>query len=138
MGTLASYHQEQACPRVWEKKISILQLLWRIKAPVISFSSGRYVIGVQVDYNVVHLRTSLVQLFVLLLQIFEKVVQIIELKRFGGAPNGYPFAPLDMCPLESRGRTSGGPRILTLGIQNCTWCEFFLFWQPKVHINIFM
>jgi hypothetical protein len=42
----------------------------------------------------VHLRTSLVQLFVLLLQNFEKVVQMIELKRFGGAPNGYPFAPL--------------------------------------------
>jgi hypothetical protein len=34
-----------------------------------------------------------VQLFVLL-QNFEKVVQMIELKRFGGAPNGYPFAPL--------------------------------------------
>jgi hypothetical protein len=50
---------------------------------------------VQVDYNVVYLRTSLVQLFVLLLQNFEKVVQMIELKRFGGAPNGYPFAPLD-------------------------------------------
>jgi hypothetical protein len=50
-------------------------------------------LGVQVDYNVVHLRTSLVQLFVLL-QNFEKVVQMIELKRFGGAPNGYPFAPL--------------------------------------------
>jgi hypothetical protein len=49
---------------------------------------------VQVDYNVVHLRTSLGQLFVLLLQNFEKVVQMIELKRFGGAPNGYPFAPL--------------------------------------------
>jgi hypothetical protein len=49
---------------------------------------------VQVDYNVVHLRTSLVQLFVLLLQNFEKLVQMIELKRFGGAPNGYPFAPL--------------------------------------------
>jgi hypothetical protein len=49
---------------------------------------------VQVDYNVVHLRTSLVQLFVLLLQNFEKVVQMIKLKRFGGAPNGYPLAPL--------------------------------------------
>jgi hypothetical protein len=36
-----------------------------------------------------------VQLFVLLLQNFEKVVQMIELKRFGGAPNGYPFAPLE-------------------------------------------
>jgi hypothetical protein len=44
---------------------------------------------VQIDYNVVHLQTSLVQLFVLLLQ-----VQIIELRRFGGAPNGYPFAVL--------------------------------------------
>jgi hypothetical protein len=51
------------------------------------------ILGVQVDYNVVHLRTSLVQLFVLL-QNFEKVVQMIELKMFGGAPNGYPFAPL--------------------------------------------
>jgi hypothetical protein len=39
-------------------------------------------LGVQIDYNVVHLRTSLVQLFVLLLQIFEKVVQIIELRGF--------------------------------------------------------
>jgi hypothetical protein len=48
----------------------------------------------QVDYNVVHLRTSLVQLFVLLLQNFEKVLQMIELKRFGGVPNGYPFAAL--------------------------------------------
>jgi hypothetical protein len=52
-------------------------------------------LGVQVDYNVVHLRTSLVQLFVLLLQNFEKLVQMIELKRFGGAPNGYPFTPLN-------------------------------------------
>jgi hypothetical protein len=53
-------------------------------------------LGVQVDYNVVHLQTSLVQLFALLLQNFEKVVQMIELKRFGGAPNGYPFAPLNL------------------------------------------
>jgi hypothetical protein len=44
---------------------------------------------VQIDYDVVHLRTSLVQLFV-----FEEVVQIIELKRFGGAPKRYPFAAL--------------------------------------------
>jgi hypothetical protein len=50
-------------------------------------------VGVQADYNVVHLRTSLVQLFVLLLQNFEKVVQMIELKRFGGAPNGYLLHP---------------------------------------------
>jgi hypothetical protein len=42
----------------------------------------------------VHLRTSLVQSFVLLFQNFEELVQIIALKRFGGAPNGYPFAPL--------------------------------------------
>jgi hypothetical protein len=56
--------------------------------------AGWYQIGVQLDYNVVHLRTSLVQLFVLLLQNFEKVVQMIELKRFGGAHNGYPFTPL--------------------------------------------
>jgi hypothetical protein len=59
-----------------------------------TFSGCQHSIGVQVDYNVVHLRTSLAQLFVLLLQNFEKLVQIIELKRFGGAPNGYPFAPL--------------------------------------------
>jgi hypothetical protein len=49
---------------------------------------------VQIDYDVVHLRTSLVQLFVLLQLNFEEVVQIIELKRFGGAPKGYPFAAL--------------------------------------------
>jgi hypothetical protein len=54
---------------------------------------------VQVDYNVVHLQTSLVQLFVLLLQNFEKVVQMIELERFGGAPNDYPFAPLALIEL---------------------------------------
>jgi hypothetical protein len=48
---------------------------------------------VQIGNNVVHLRISLVQLFVLL-QLSFKVVQIIELKRFGGAPNGYPFAAL--------------------------------------------
>jgi hypothetical protein len=53
-----------------------------------------FFLGVQVDYNVVHLRTSLVQSFVLLFQNFEELVQIIALKRFGGAPNGYPFAPL--------------------------------------------
>jgi hypothetical protein len=64
---------------------------------VISYST----VGVQVDYNVVHLRTSLVQLFVLLLQNFEKVVQMIELKRFGGAPNGYPFALLFYGQLSS-------------------------------------
>jgi hypothetical protein len=51
-------------------------------------------LGVQIDYDVVHLRTSLVQLFVLLQLNFEEIVQIIELRRFGGAPNGYPFAPL--------------------------------------------
>jgi hypothetical protein len=49
---------------------------------------------VQIDYDVVQLRTSLVQLFVLLQLNFEEVVQIIELRRFGGAPNGYPFAAL--------------------------------------------
>jgi hypothetical protein len=42
-----------------------------------------------------HLRTSLVQLFALLQLNFEEVVQIIELRRFGGAPNGYLFAALD-------------------------------------------
>jgi hypothetical protein len=54
-------------------------------------------VGVQIDYDVVHLRTSLVQLFVLLQLNFEEVVQIIELRRFGGAPNGYPFATLMQC-----------------------------------------
>jgi hypothetical protein len=48
----------------------------------------------QIDSDVVHLRTSLVQLSVLLQLNFEEVVQIIELRRFGGAPNGYPFAAL--------------------------------------------
>jgi hypothetical protein len=51
-------------------------------------------LGVQIEYDVVHLRTSLVQLFILLQLNFEEVVQIIELRRFGGAPNGYPFAAL--------------------------------------------
>jgi hypothetical protein len=49
-------------------------------------------LGVQIDYNVVHLRTYLVKLFVLPFQNIEEVVQIIELKRFGA--NGYPFPPL--------------------------------------------
>jgi hypothetical protein len=35
----------------------------------------------------VHLQTSLVQSFVLLFKNFEEVVQIITLKRFGGAPH---------------------------------------------------
>jgi hypothetical protein len=52
--------------------------------------------SVQIDYNVVHLRTSLVQLFVLLQLNFEEVVQIIELRRFRGAPNDYPFAALSI------------------------------------------
>jgi hypothetical protein len=51
---------------------------------------------VQIEYDVVHIRTSLVQLFILLQLNFEQVVQIIELRRFGGAPNGYPFAALDL------------------------------------------
>jgi hypothetical protein len=49
---------------------------------------------VQIENDVVHIRTSLVQLFALLQLNFEEVVQIIELRRFGGAPNGYPFAAL--------------------------------------------
>lgn len=44
--------------------------------------------------SVVHLRTSLMQLFVLFFQFFEKVVQINELKRFGGTRNGCLFARL--------------------------------------------
>jgi hypothetical protein len=47
-------------------------------------------LGVQIEYDVVHLRTSLVQLFALLFH----VVKIIEIRRFGGAPNGYHFAAL--------------------------------------------
>jgi hypothetical protein len=49
---------------------------------------------VQIEYDVVHLRTSLVKLFALLQLNFEEVVQIIKLRRFGGAPNGYRFAAL--------------------------------------------
>jgi hypothetical protein len=52
------------------------------------------VVGVQIEYDVVHLRTSLVQLFALLRLNFEEIVQIIELRRFGGSPNGYPSAAL--------------------------------------------
>jgi hypothetical protein len=48
----------------------------------------------------VHLRTSLFQLSVLLQLNFEEVVQIIELRRFGGAPNGYPFAALYVLVLQ--------------------------------------
>jgi hypothetical protein len=54
-------------------------------------------VEVQIEYDVVHLRTSLVQLFALLQLNFEEVVQIIELRRFGSAPNGYPFAALGSC-----------------------------------------
>jgi hypothetical protein len=54
--------------------------------------------GVQIDYDVVHLPTSLVQLFVLLQLDLEEVVQIIELRRSRGAPNGYPFAALSSLP----------------------------------------
>jgi hypothetical protein len=49
---------------------------------------------VQIKNNVVHLRISLIQLFALLQINFEEVVQIIELTKFGGARNGYPFAAL--------------------------------------------
>jgi hypothetical protein len=59
-----------------------------------------YVFRVQIDYDVVHLRTSLVQLSVLLQLNFEEVVQIIELRRFGGVPNGYPFAALYVLVLQ--------------------------------------
>jgi hypothetical protein len=64
---------------------------------------------VQIEYDVVHLQTSLVQLFALLQLNFE-VVQIIELRRFGGAPNGYPFAALTtrhkwLCDAVVRGRS---------------------------------
>jgi hypothetical protein len=49
---------------------------------------------VQINYDVVYIRISLVQLFVLLHLNFKEVIQIIELRRFGGAPNSYPFAAL--------------------------------------------
>jgi hypothetical protein len=47
--------------------------------------------GAKIEYDAVRPRTSLVQLFALLQLNFEEVVQITELRRFGGAPNGYPF-----------------------------------------------
>jgi hypothetical protein len=50
---------------------------------------------VQIDYDVVHLRTSLVQLFVLLLQNWSSTNNWTK-ERFGGAPNGYPFAALEL------------------------------------------
>jgi hypothetical protein len=67
---------------------------------------------VQIEYDVVHLRTSLVQLFALLQLNFEEIIQIIELRRFGGAPNGYPFAALMVrgegsSPTMSRARAIG-------------------------------
>jgi hypothetical protein len=76
---------------------------------------------VQIDYDVVHLRTSLVQLFVLLQLNFEEVVQIIELRRFGGAPEGYPFAALeigDFFPTGLREAVLLGRRV----------CNFFCCW----------
>jgi hypothetical protein len=42
----------------------------------------------------VHLQISLVQSFVLLFKNFEELVQIITLKRFGGAPHYNQLAPL--------------------------------------------
>jgi hypothetical protein len=77
---------------------------------------------VQVDYNVVHLRTSLVQLFVLLLQNFEKLVQMIELKRFGGAPNGYPFAPLSLTCIANHYESAphDNPTICYVGLISST------------------
>jgi hypothetical protein len=59
-------------------------LLNNILFGVIASYSSTKRLGVQIDHDVLHLRTSLVQ----------EVVQIIELRRFGGAPNGYPFAAL--------------------------------------------
>jgi hypothetical protein len=56
------------------------------------------VLGVQIEYDVVHLRTYLFYLFAILKLNFEEIVQIIELWRFGGAPNGYPFAALRCLP----------------------------------------
>jgi hypothetical protein len=74
-----------------------------------------FFLEVQVDYNVVYLRTSLVQLFVLLLQNFEKVVQMIELNKFGGAPNGYPFrACLGELQLRKNSSRAADPRSSTV------------------------
>jgi hypothetical protein len=55
---------------------------------------------VQIDYDVVYLRNSLVQLFVLVQLNFEEVVQIIKLRRFRGAANGYPFTALMAEPVS--------------------------------------
>jgi hypothetical protein len=57
---------------------------------------------VQIGHDVVHLRTSLVQLFVLCQLNFEEVVRIIELERLGGAPNGYPIAALPKTGMQSK------------------------------------
>jgi hypothetical protein len=62
--------------------------------PMDNYTTFYFLVGVQIEYDVLHLRTSLVQLFALLQLNFEEVVQIIELRRFRGAPNGYPFAAL--------------------------------------------
>jgi hypothetical protein len=58
----------------------------------------------------VQLRTSLCQLFAPLQLNLEEVVQIIELRRFGGAPNGYPFAALDV-PVNLRSRQASSTTI---------------------------
>jgi hypothetical protein len=79
-------------------------------------------LGVQIEYDVLHLRTSLVQLFALLQLNFEEVVQIIELRRFGGAHNGYPFAALartDGLIVRCQGPNGpGDPLGLGLGIRS--------------------
>jgi hypothetical protein len=63
----------------------------------------------------VHLQTSLVQSFVLVFQNFEEVVQIIALKRFGGAPHYNQLAPLEMREDGRRDRLSDrwGPLVRT-------------------------
>jgi hypothetical protein len=70
---------------------------------------------VQIENDVVHFQTSLVQLFALLQLNFEEVIQIIELMRFGGAPNGYPFAALTISHAKSSRNLNSWT---TLRIQN--------------------
>jgi hypothetical protein len=58
-------------------------------------------VRVQRGNHYVHLQISLVQSFVLLFQNFEEVVQIIALKRFGGAPHYNQLAPLNVCSIST-------------------------------------
>jgi hypothetical protein len=82
-------------------------------------------VGVQIDYDVVHIRTSLVQLSVLLQLNFEKIVQIIELRRFGGAPKGYPFAALQKSTTKIHAKKSSQMHECKLLLNKCISPKFF-------------